>query len=107
MSAKAEIVVQLVGPCEGLEWCEDHERRIRLMYRIAQVPCRQDLNDPPTSVGGIAIPSIPPTGGGGLFRSFLEDGPDEDATAGAGGGEEVVAGGEGEGRAGALETRLQ
>ena len=53
MSSKAEVVVQLVSPCEGLKGCEEHECRIA--YRLAQVFCRRDLNYPPTAVGGINV----------------------------------------------------
>ena len=52
MSSKAEIVVQLIGPCEGLKGCEEHGCRIEFVSRFAQV-LRRDLNYPPTAVGGI------------------------------------------------------
>ena len=51
MRAKTEIVVKLVSPGQACEGCEVHgaESNAGTLY-----DARQDLNNPPTAVGGIS-----------------------------------------------------
>ena len=95
MSSEADVVVQLVGPCEGLKWCEEHCRQdtagiwvcassVEGIGTIHPLPwvafpagrgvlCRKDLNNPPTPVGGIepTHPPANPTHGSGWILQIL------------------------------------